>query len=417
MEETTHTHPSESPAAARCRGCGKDRGDLLVDLGQQPDPDMLLDPNGSSEAPIAAVRAWICSSCGLVQLVGPRPDWPRMPHGHPSAAVSSALLADPRTQRVLRLLPADHRHVVRIDETEAGTVAIVDANGGPSTGIPPEPDGSGFDEPWFPTIPLGGATTESPRIPDRQAGLVLVGHALTHADEPDGLMRAIESTLAPGGLVAIEFHHVLGLAQGQFDVLSHAHRSYLSLHSLERLLARHGLTAVTAERVRDYGGTVRVLAGRSSLGNALRGASPAVEQIEQLELDARVHVASGFEALPGQVARGRAELRGYFERTRRDATTVAGYGAAARGTALLNIAGIGPEQLPFIVDRAANKQGRLLPGCRIPVHDPGELERARPDDILILPWPLASEIVRQLAGARDWGARFLVAMPRLETLA
>ena len=177
------------------------------------------------------------------------------------------------------------------------------------------------------------------------------------------------------------------------------------------------LTAVTAERVPDYGGTVRVLAGRSALGNARRGASPAVEQIRQMELENRVHVASGFEALPGQVARGRAELRGYFERTRREATTVAGYGAAARGTALLNIAGIGPEQLPFIVDRSANKQGRLLPGCRIPVYDPGELERARPNDILILPWPLASEIVRQLAGARDWGARFLVAMPRLETLA
>ena len=184
---------------------------------------------------------------------------------------------------------------------------------------PSGPDGSRYDEPWFPAIPLDGATTESARIPDRGAGLVLVGHALTHADEPDGLLRAIESALAPGGLVAIEFHHVLGLAQGQFDVLSHAHRSYLSLHSLERLLARHGLAAVTAERVPDYGGTVRVLAGRTLLGTAPRDTSPAVEQIRQTELEHRVQVASGFEALPGQVARGRAELRGYFERTRRDA--------------------------------------------------------------------------------------------------
>ena len=95
---------------------------------------------------------------------------------------------------------------------------------------------------------------------------------------------------------------------------------------------------------------------------------------------------------------------------------VAGYGAAARGTVLLNVAGIAPEQLPFVVDRSPDKQGRLLPGCRIPIHAPGEIERVRPDDILILPWPLAPEIERQLAGARSWGARFLVAMPHFEFL-
>ena len=122
---------------------------------------------------------------------------------------------------------------------------------------------------------------------------------------------------------------------------------------------------------------------------------------------------AGYAALPGQVARASADVRAFLERTAGDGVMVAGYGAAARGTVLLNIAGIGPDLLPFTVDRAAAKQGRLLPGSRIAVHAPSEIERRRPGYILILPWPLAAEIREQLAAARGWGARFAVALPTL----
>lgn len=365
----------------------------MIDLGPQPDPDVLLDPAGHEDAPVASVRAWICSECGLVQLVGPRPAGPRMPHGHGATALSS-LLADPIIQDMFRLLPVDHRLVVEMDESDARTAV----------------------QPRFRTLPIDVATPVSLYAPGQQAGLVLAGHAFTHADDLDGLMSAIESVLAPGGVIAIEFHHVLGLAQGQFDVLSHAHRSYLSLLSLERLLDRYACAAIAAERLPEYGGTVRVLVGRRSGGDALIGRSSGMETIRQTERQANVQLGEGYEAVPRHVIQARTDLRSFLEEARRKGRMVAAYGAASRGTVLLNVAGIGPIDLPYVVDRSPEKQGRLLPGCRIPVLAPDEIERSRPDDILILPWPLASEIQEQLGGARARGARFTVAMPRLETL-
>jgi hypothetical protein len=110
----------------------------------------------------------------------------------------------------------------------------------------------------------------------------------------------------------------------------------------------------------------------------------------------------------------RTELNSFLDDAQYSGRLVAGYGAASRGTTLLNIAGVGADRLPFIVDRAPAKHGKLLPRARIPVHAPAELSSARPDDIMILPWPSAGQITEQLAYVRDWGAICFVAVPCLE---
>ena len=214
--------------------------------------------------------------------------------------------------------------------------------------------------------------------------------------------------------MAIEFHHVLGLAEGQFDVLSHAHRSYFSLHSVESLLRRHGLAVRWAASTASFGGTIRIVAQRE----AVRGRRPAsqIGAIRRAEAKAKVGEPAGYARLPDQVEAVCRELRAFLAAAQRDSLGVAGYGAAARGTTLLNVARIDAGQLPYIVDRSPAKQGRVLPGARIPVLGTEEIDQRRPDRILVLPWPLATEITAQLAAARAWGARFVVAMPRLAVL-
>lgn len=341
-----------------------------MDLGLQPDPDMLLDP-GDPDAPVARVDAWICGSCGLVQLAGPRPDGPLPPHGHGAASHPDA---DPWVAGLLGRIPSADRLVVNAED--AGSLV---ASG-------------------------------------RTAGLIVASHTLSHVDDLDGLLDTIELALARDGVLAIEFHHVLGLARGQFDVLSHAHRSYLSLHALEALLGRHGLVALSAESVDTFGGTLRVVAKREHASRPAREAGSSLGHIRDAERDGQLAVPAGFAGLPARVARASVDLRDFLDRSAKDGVTVAGYGAAARGTALLNIAGIGLDRLPFTVDRSLAKQGRLLPGSRIPVFPPSEIQGRRPGVILVLPWPLVSEIVEQLAGERARGARFAVAMPQLEVL-
>jgi hypothetical protein len=248
------------------------------------------------------------------------------------------------------------------------------------------------------------------------ADLILVGHALAHVDDLDVLITRIAAGLAPRGLVGIDFHHVLGLAQGQFDVVSHAHRSYLSLHSLEYALHRRGLGVIAAQRISEYGGTVRVLAAHRSENMPVDDGSFSAAPIRAAERTARIDHLSGFEGLEQHVRVACAELIEFLDGARRTGSTVVGYGAASRGTTLLNIAGIGVDLLPMVVDRSEAKQGRLLPRARIPIGDPSEIETVGADNVLILPWPLADQIIEQLTLARDRGARFVVALPHLDVL-
>jgi hypothetical protein len=375
---------SNEPLARACRSCGARRLDTILDLGSQPDPDWLLEPDDPDPAPEAPVELAICSACGLVQLVGSRPDGPRPAHGHASPAPTG----DPWVELIKR-------------SVQAGAPVVCDVDG--SSGLP------------VGTL-AGRVMVGLPSDGADAADLILVGHALAHVDEVDALVGRIATALAPRGLVAVDFHHALGIPQGQFDVVSHAHRSYFSLHSLERAVDRHGLRVIAAKRIADYGGTVRVLAARRSDNMPIDDTGSEAALIRQAERTARIEQPAGYEGLSQQVRTACADLVVFLDEARRAGRTVAGYGASSRGTTLINLAGVGSERLPFVVDRAEAKQGRLLPRARIPILAPSEIERAKPDDIMILPWPAAGQITEQLSRAGPKGARYVVALPRLEVL-
>jgi hypothetical protein len=369
-----------------CRSCRAGTLEAVLDLGPQPDPDRLLDPAGADAAPEAPILLAICSSCGLLQLVGPRPEGPRSPHGHALPAEGS----DPWAALIARSIPDAHPRVVDLDGSSGLPAAAFHGPDSVAHGLSPGDNG--------------------------RAGLILVGHALAHADELDALVGDIGAAIAPGGLVAIDFHHVLGIAQGQFDVLAHSHRSYLSLRSLDRSLDRHGLHVVAATKTDAYGGTIRVLAARQADGVIVEGHRSEHDEICEAERAARIELPVGFTGLEDRVSVVCRDLVAFLDAALQEGRTVVGYGAASRGTALLNFAGVGVDRLPFIADRAAAKQNRRLPRAHIPIVAPSEIVRAEPDDILILPWPLARSITEQLAPVRTWGARFVAAMPRLEVL-
>lgn len=375
------------PSTAACRSCGSCGMDSILDLGMQPDPDCLLDPSDPQPAPEAHVELVMCSTCALLQLSGPRPDGPHPTHGHAMTIPDG----DPWVTLIKRSLSPQSHMVLDVDGTSGLPSHELSATGTVESGL--SSDGSG-----------------------QAAGLVLVGHALTHTDDINGILDTIEAQLAPKGLVAIDFHHALGLTHGQFDVIAHTHRSYLTLHSLERVLDRHGLGVVAAQRIQEYGGTVRVLAARRADDITLNWSALKADRIRETERIAGVDRPAGYEGLEQQVRARCSELVMFLDDARRAGRTISGYGAAARGTTLLNLAGVGTDLLPFTVDRAQTKQGRLLPRARIPVFAPSRLESETLDDILILPWPLSGQIAEQLSHMRRRGTRFVVALPRLESL-
>lgn len=369
-----------------CRSCGEGVLETILDLGPQPDPDWLLDRDDSASAPEAPVVLAICGVCGLVQMSGPRPDGPPPLHGHASSTPSGDAWATVIRQAMRSSSPAvwdiDQSSGLPVDALAAGAPAAVGSASG------------------------GGET----------ADLILAGHALAHTDDLDGLVERIAATLVPGGVVSIDFHHVLGVIQGQFDVISHTHRSYLSLCSLDRVLERHGLRVVAARCVDDFGGTVRVLATSAHYGASVANDGLEADEIRRVERTARVDEAAGYAGLADRARVACAELIEFLGEARRSGHTVLGYGASSRGTVLLNLADVDAELLPFVVDRSEAKQGRRLPGSQVPIRPVAELERERPDYVMILPWPSASQIIGDLRGGLGANTGYVTALPRLELL-
>jgi len=120
-----------------------------------------------------------------------------------------------------------------------------------------------------------------------------------------------------------------------------------------------------------------------------------------------------FSANVEETKRGLLDL---LIRLKRQGARIVGYGAPGKGNTLLNYCGIRTDFLEFTVDRSTYKQGLFTPGTHIPILQPAEIMRRRPDYVFILPWNLKDEILAQMAGIREWGGRFIVPIPEARIL-
>lgn len=246
---------------------------------------------------------------------------------------------------------------------------------------------------------------------DRQADLIAANNVLAHVPDINDFVAGFALLLKPGGVATFEFPHLLRLlAESQFDTIYHEHYSYLSLTSVARIFAANGLQVFDVDELPTHGGSLRVFAQRAD------GPHPVAATVAaMLECEARAGLThrDTYLALQARAQAIKNALLRFLIDCHDRGERVAAYGAAAKGNTLLNFAGVRADLLPWVVDRNPHKQGQFLPGCRIPVVVEARLWSERPDYVLILPWNLRDEISTQLAAVRDWGGRFVTAVPEL----
>jgi hypothetical protein len=256
---------------------------------------------------------------------------------------------------------------------------------------------------------------------DRLAGegrlgdLIVGNNVFAHVPDINDFTAGLKAALAQGGVISLEFPHLLKLIEhNQFDTIYHEHFSYLSLGVTKRIFERQGLGLFDVEQLPTHGGSLRVLGGHAEES---RPVEASVAALLDEERRAGLENRAVFETFQPKVDRIRADFIAFLLEQRSAGKLVAGYGAAAKGNTLLNYCGIkGNELIRFVADLSPHKQGRFLPGSHIPVLPPGAIDEQRPDYIVIFPWNLTAEIVLQLSNARDWGAKFVVAVPELTVL-
>ncbi len=401
-----------------CRSCGAALTFTACDFGDRPLANRFVAPEDETPEPRFPLHLMVCEACLLVQLEQV-PD-PALMFGEYSylSSVSSAWLAHGArfaASAVERLGLGAGSLVMEVGSNDGGTLRAFIALGVPCLGVDPAANvAEAARRSGVPTrtaffgADVGGALAAE----GKPADLLIANNVLGHVPDLRGFARGLALVLAPGGALSIEVPHVLQLLRdGQFDTIYHEHVSYFSVLSLRQILAASGLAIFDVETLPTHGGSLRVWAQHA--GSARHVATPAVAAMIAAERAEGLDRAARYASIGRDAARVAAELRGFLDGARAEGKRVAAYGAAAKGTMLLNAAGAGPRDIAFVADANPLKQGRLMPGCRIPVTDPEHLRAARPDALVILPWNIAEEIMQATAFIDGWGGRFVIPSPHL----
>ncbi|RCG25479.1 class I SAM-dependent methyltransferase [Streptomyces diacarni] len=251
-----------------------------------------------------------------------------------------------------------------------------------------------------------GASIKADHGPAR---LVLGRHVFAHVDDIAEIAAGARELLSPQGVLAIEVPYALDLLEKtSFDTIYHEHLSYLTVGTLVTFFERHGLRVVDVERLAVHGGSILVFVGHADGPWPVR---PIVDELLETEQRAGMHLDATYEGFARNVAEIRAELPALLRGLVAQGKRIAGYGAPAKGNTILNVCGIGLDELEFCIDTTDLKQGKVLPGTHVPVHPPEYAKEHAPDFYLLLAWNYAEEIIGKESAFRDSGGRFILPIP------
>jgi SAM-dependent methyltransferase len=404
-----------------CRSCGKPLEHSFLDLGSSPLANSYVRRELALEAePFYALHAYVCDGCFLVQL--------------PAVVTRETIFNDEYayfssySKQLLRHAEAyvtemsdrfgidSARRVVELASNDGYLLRYFKARGVGVLGI--EPSASVAEAAIAAGIPteicfFGVETAKRLAAEDRKADLLHGANVLAHVPDIHDFVGGMKVILGPGGVVTMEFPHLLQLMeQNYYDTVYHEHFSYLSLIAVETIFRRHGLEIFDVQEIAPQGGSLRIFA-RHSEDAAIHPRLDSVDALKAREVEAGLTSLERYAAYAQQVYRTKRDLLRFLIDAQERGQVVVGYGAPAKGNTLLNFCGIKTDLLPYTVDVSKAKQGRLLPGTRIPIAAPQKILDTRPDYVLILPWNIKEEIMQSMAAVREWGGRFVVPLPEV----
>lgn len=406
-----------------CRHCNAEVSLLLIDLGSAPPSNAYL-----TKLTMRRPEKWfplkvlVCESCWLVQgeAYSQAAELFNDEYGYFSS-FSAIWLAHAEhyvSAMVERFGLRTDSHVVEVASNDGYLLQFVKQRGIPCLGI--EPTASTASAARLKGIEtleefFGVNLAKKLVSQGKQADLMVANNVLAHVPDINDFVRGFALLLKPQSVATFEFAHLMKLIeQKQFDTIYHEHFSYLSFSTVERVFNANGLTVFDVEELDTHGGSLRVFAQRTDTGK--HTVSENVTELLDREAAAGMNRTGYYQGFQEQANKVKNDFLAFLLEAKRQGKSVAAYGAAAKGNTLLNYAGIRPDLLPYVVDKNPNKQGKYLPGSRIPILSPSDMRERRPDVLLILPWNIVDEIIQQHGYVRDWGGVFVTAVPELKIM-
>lgn len=405
----------------KCRHCHSEIKLPLLDLGSAPPSNAYLsEQNLHSPEKWFPLRVLVCENCWLVQTedFASADELFDADYAYFSSFSTSWLAHSERyvTDMAQRFSLNGQSHVVEVAANDGYLLKFFTRLGIPCLGIEPtastataaRAQGIEVVEEFF-GVQLASELASQGRCAD----LTVANNVLAHVPDINDFVAGFTTLLKPEGVATFEFPHLLQMmAENQFDTIYHEHFSYLSLTSVQHIFAANGLQIFDVLQLSTHGGSLRVFAQRSDTGT--QPVSWQVRLLLQQESEAGMCSSPYYVGFQARAEKVKDDFVSFLIDAKRQGKRVAAYGAAAKGNTLLNFAGIRSDLISYVVDKNPAKQGKFMPGSRIPILAPTKLFEQRPDYLVILPWNIAIEVRKENVHLGELGTRFVTAVPKLE---
>jgi 2-polyprenyl-3-methyl-5-hydroxy-6-metoxy-1,4-benzoquinol methylase len=413
-------HHIENINQGSCRFCGAKLQHTFVDLGMSPPCESYRKLEQLNEMePFYPLHVYVCENCLLVQLqeyISPENIFSDYAY---FSSYSDSWLQHAKNyteMAVKRFNLNKQSQVVEIASNDGYLLQYFVANGIPVLGIEPAANIAEVAmQKGIPTIVkfFGEETAKEQVAKAKQADLLIGNNVLAHVPDLNDFVKGMKILLKPQGVITMEFPHLMRLMEeNQFDTIYHEHFSYFSFINVDRVFNAHGLTIFDVEELPTHGGSLRIFARHTEDDSKL--ISQQVKKLKAKEEAAGFTRLDHYFSFGEQVKNTKQKLLSFLIEAKQNGKSIVGYGAPGKGNTLLNYCGIRTDFLDYTVDRSPYKQGQFLPGTHIPIFHPEKIQETKPDYVLILPWNLKEEIMRQMADIRDWGGQFVVPIPEVK---
>ena len=403
-----------------CRFCGAILRHTFVDLGMSPLCESYVTADQLSHMePFYPLHVYVCERCFLVQLqeyVAPNHIFREYAY---FSSYSDTWLQHAKTytdMMVERFQLHGGSHVIEIASNDGYLLQYFVARGIPVLGIEPAINVAEVAmEKGISTVMkfLGEQVARELTNEGKRADLLIGNNVLAQVPDLNDFVEGMKILLAPQGVITMEFPHLMQLiGENQFDTIYHEHFSYFSFVTAEKIFTAHGLTIFDVEELSTHGGSLRIYARH--VEDTFQPIGKRVQALRAREQAAGFTQLQSYFSFAEQVKETKRKLLDCLIRAKREGKAIAGYGAPGKGNTLLNYCGIRTDFLDYTVDRNPYKQGKFLPGTHIPIFHPDKIRETKPDYLLILPWNIKEEIIKQMSYIRDWGGQFIVPIPEVD---
>ena len=406
-----------------CRFCNNPVEEIFLDLGMSPLANSNLKSselnNVESFYPLCS---YFCSNCYLVQLDEfEQPEnifsnydyyssFSETWNNHIESFVNSA---------ISRFNLSQENQIIEIASNDGYLLKHFKKKNFPILGIEPATNiANDAESSGIPTLNkfFGTQTAKELSSSGKKANVLIAFNVLPHVPNLNDFVEGLKILLDSNGLLIIQFSAYLMnlIEQNEFDMIYHEHFSYFSLHTLQKIFSSFGLQIFDVEKVSVHGGSLRLFIKHENNSDFILTTN--VDKLLAAEKQFGLTDSSIYNKYSEQISIVKQNIWKFFISAKQENKKIVCYGAPAKGNTLLNFCGVGKDFVEYTVDKNPHKQNLFLPGTHIPIYSPEKIRSTKPDYVLILPWNLKDEIVKQMSFIRDWNGKFVVLIPEIEII-